>query len=121
MLDRVAAVAVEAEAIARSGAVGIVMMAAISATGGGVIRDMLVREIPAVLRADFYATAALIGGACFVVARELGCSQATQLVCAIAATCGLRLLAMKCGFSLPRAMSLPSSPSELTRMRREKK
>jgi len=43
------------------GAIGIVMMAALTASGGGVVRDMLVAEIPMVLKADFYATAALAG------------------------------------------------------------
>ncbi|MFH1717376.1 MAG: trimeric intracellular cation channel family protein [Planctomycetota bacterium] len=102
------------------GDIGIVMMAAITATGGGVIRDMLVREIPAVLRADFYATAALLGGACFVAAGRLGFSQGTQLICAIAVTFCLRVLAMKYGISLPKLHSLPASPSQLTRQRKSK-
>ncbi|MGD8500947.1 MAG: trimeric intracellular cation channel family protein [Phycisphaerales bacterium] len=102
------------------GVIGIIMMAAVTATGGGVIRDVLVREIPAVLRADFYATAALAGGACFVAAGRFGCSQATQLLCAIAATLSLRILAMKYGISLPHVRSLPASPSQLTRLRKAK-
>ena len=102
------------------GAIGVVMMAAITATGGGVIRDVLVREIPAVLRADFYATAALLGGACFVAAGRLGCGQSTQLLGAVAVTFILRVLAMKYGISLPKVRSLPASPSQLTRLRKTK-
>jgi uncharacterized membrane protein YeiH len=103
------------------GDIGIIMMAAITATGGGVIRDMLVREIPAVLRADFYATAALLGGACFVAAGRLGFGQNTQLICVIAITFCLRVLAMKYGISLPKLHSLPASPSQLTRQRKSKR
>lgn len=102
------------------GDIGIIMMAAITATGGGAIRDVLVREIPAVLRADFYATAALLGGACFVAAGRLGFSQSTQLICAAAVTFCLRVLAMKYGISLPKMRSLPASPSQLTRLRKAK-
>jgi uncharacterized membrane protein YeiH len=102
------------------GDIGVIMMAAITATGGGVIRDMLVREIPAVLRADFYATAALLGGACFVAAGRLGFGQGTQLICVIAITLCLRVLAMKYGISLPKLHSLPASPSQLTRLRKSK-
>lgn len=102
------------------GAIGIIMMAAITATGGGLIRDVLVREIPAVLRADFYATAALLGGASFIAAGRLGFSQGTQLLCATAVTFLLRVLAMKYGISLPKLHRLPASPSKLTRMRKTK-
>jgi len=102
------------------GGIGIIMMAAITATGGGLIRDVLVREIPAVLRADFYATAALLGGVSFIVAGRLGYSQSTQLLCAITATFLLRILAMKYNISLPRLNRLPKSPSKLTQMRKTK-
>jgi len=100
------------------GFIGIIMMAAITATGGGVIRDVLVREIPAVLKTDFYATAAMIGGSCHVLAGHLGYSGSIQLLSAAAATLTLRLTAMKYRISLPNVKSLSSSPSELTKLRK---
>jgi len=102
------------------GSIGIIMMAAITSTGGGLIRDVLVREIPAVLKADFYATAALIGGVSFIAAGRLGHGQGSQLICAISATFLLRILAMKYGISLPKLRRLPESPSKLTQMRKTK-
>ena len=102
------------------GVIGIIMMAAITATGGGAIRDMLVREIPAVLRADFYATAALLGGAGFVAAERLELSPAIQLLVAISITFCLRVMAMKYGLALPRVQSLPASPTQLTHIRKSK-
>ena len=102
------------------GAIGVMMMAAVTATGGGVIRDMLVNQIPAVLRADFYATAALLGGACYVAAGRLGAGQTTQLLAAVIVTFVLRVLAMKYGISLPKMHSLPASPSKLTHLRKSK-
>ncbi|NNE71248.1 MAG: trimeric intracellular cation channel family protein [Rhodothermales bacterium] len=44
------------------GPIGVMFMAALTATGGGVVRDLLVREVPAIIKGGFYATAALIGG-----------------------------------------------------------
>lgn len=102
------------------GNIGIIMMAAITSTGGGLIRDVFVREIPAVLRADFYATAALLGGVSFIAAGRLGFTQGTQMLCAIAVTFLLRILAMKYGISLPKLHRLPESPSKLTQMRKAK-
>jgi hypothetical protein len=60
------------------------------------------------------------GGACFVVAGRLGAGQGTQVLCAVAVTFFLRILAMKYGISLPHVRSLPASPSQLTRLRKAK-
>lgn len=38
------------------GPIGVVMVGALTATGGGVIRDILVGELPAILYKGFYAT-----------------------------------------------------------------
>ncbi len=103
------------------GFIGVIMMAAITATGGGMIRDMLVMEIPAVLKSDFYASAALIGGMCYAAAAALGLDQNSRLICTIAVTFLMRIAAMKYKLSLPKVRSLPASPSELTEMRKSKK
>jgi uncharacterized membrane protein YeiH len=102
-------------AAAGMGHVGVVMLAALMATGGGVVRDVLVREIPVVLRADFYATAAIAGGLVFELARSRGYSLNAQLFACIAVTLILRLLAMRYHIHLPRVHRLPKSPSEQTR------
>ena len=62
------------------GWVGVLMVSGMTATGGGVIRDLLVREIPMVLRADFYASAALLGGGTFMLTYELGLDPQIQLI-----------------------------------------
>jgi uncharacterized membrane protein YeiH len=106
-----AAIGAQKGAAGGLGGFGIMMMAAMTATGGGVVRDILVMEIPAVLRTDFYASAAIIGGACFVAARAVGASEQTQLFTCLAVTLVLRLLAMRFGISLPRIRGL-SPPAE---------
>lgn len=85
------------------GPIGIVMMAGLTATGGGVVRDVLVREIPAVLQKDFYATAALAGGLCYLVATALGSAESLALLMTALLTTGLRFYAMFSKIDLPRA------------------
>jgi len=53
-------------------AVSVVVLAALTGAGGGALRDLLVLEIPMILHADFYATAALLGGLSFVLIAGAG-------------------------------------------------
>jgi uncharacterized membrane protein YeiH len=44
-----------------------IVMGGITGVGGGTLRDLLLAEVPTVLRADVYATAALLGAAILVI------------------------------------------------------
>lgn len=99
----------------------VVIMAMITACGGGVIRDLLVNEIPAVLKRDFYAVAALCGGMCFVVLGWCHAGLDVRVWGTIGCTFVLRCCAMKFGMHLPRVKSLSASPSHLTRERKNAK
>lgn len=88
------------------GPIGVMMMAAMTATGGGVVRDLLVREVPAVIRGGFYATAALLGGAAYLGAEALHLSEPLRLTAAAVVTTGLRLFAMARNLSVPLARKL---------------
>ncbi|MGB0650501.1 MAG: trimeric intracellular cation channel family protein [Rhodothermales bacterium] len=85
------------------GPIGVMIMAALTATGGGVVRDILVREIPAIIRHDFYATAALLGGATLLLAEATGLNGTWQIVSAALVTSGLRFFAMTRNVGLPKA------------------
>lgn len=95
------------------GSVGIMFMAALTATGGGVIRDVLVCQIPAVLKTGFYASAAIIGGAVYVVTGVSGLPHWAQMTSCILVTYISRLVAMRTKASLPHVKKLPLSPSEM--------
>ena len=56
----------------RVGAVEAVVLGAITGIGGGMLRDILLREIPTVLRTGLYAIPALFGAAIVVVAATSG-------------------------------------------------
>ena len=46
------------------------LMGMITGVGGGVVRDVLLAQVPRVLRADVYATAALAGAVIMVVCQK---------------------------------------------------
>jgi uncharacterized membrane protein YeiH len=61
--------------IAGSGPVVAVAMGVITATFGGIIRDVLGNESPVVLSREIYVTAALIGASMFIVLSGFGLYQ----------------------------------------------
>ncbi len=81
---------------------GIVMLAAITGVGGGMIRDLLAGETPLVLKADFYATATIIGALIFIALSWLPASTTVAQASTFAATLLLRLLAIQYKWQLPR-------------------
>lgn len=103
---------------AGANAMTIVLLAGLTAVGGGVIRDVLVSEIPLVLKSDFYATAALIGGVAFWLLSYTNWAMTPRLLITTVLTFGLRLYAMRRRLELPKVQRLPSSPSVLARQQR---
>ena len=95
----------------------IVLLAGLTAVGGGVIRDVLVCEIPFVLKSDFYATAAFIGGAAFWLLSYSELAMTPRLLITTGLTFGLRLFAMRRRLQLPKVQRLPDSPSALSKQR----
>lgn len=71
------------------GACGIGMLTAI---GGGIIRDVLVREIPTVLHREIYATAALTGAVIVAVGERLGAPNTALAVVGVVATFVIRVV-----------------------------
>ncbi|OWV06201.1 MULTISPECIES: trimeric intracellular cation channel family protein [unclassified Fibrobacter] len=93
--------AAKASAMA-AGPYSVILFAAITAAGGGLIRDLLVSEIPQVLKSDFYATAALIGGILFYVLEFANLGSTPRILITTAFTFSLRLLAMRKKLELPK-------------------
>jgi uncharacterized membrane protein YeiH len=80
----------------------VIVLAALTGAGGGAIRDLLVLEIPMVLHADFYATAALLGGLSFVLLSLAGLDPPIVSAMAFLTTLFLRTAAIFLGWSLPK-------------------
>jgi uncharacterized membrane protein YeiH len=70
------------------------LMGVVTAVGGGVIRDMLVAEVPTVLRREFYAIPAAIGALIIVLAERFEPSATPVAFVAAGATAALRLVAV---------------------------
>ena len=68
---------------------------------GGLIRDVICREIPLVLKGELYATACILGGACYMGAMSLNLSPVLCLSTGFAITLIFRLGAMKWHWHLP--------------------
>ena len=84
------------------GPIGVILCGALTAVGGGVVRDVLVGERPAVLYKGFYATAALVGAGTLVVLDAIGQPLGRQLVAAALACSALRFVALVRNLRLPR-------------------
>lgn len=99
----------------------IPLMAVITACGGGLVRDLLVTEIPSILNKDFYASASFIGGSLFMLLEYLDINHEIRIFLTIIATFALRILAMKYKISLPKVKALPSSPSQISKNNKKSK
>ena len=77
--------------------------------GGGMTRDLLLAQVPAVLRSELYAVAALAGAAVVVAGDRLLLPEIAVTAAGAALCFGLRLLAIYRGWRLPIA-SAPGQP-----------
>lgn len=89
-----------------AGPVAATLLGMLTGIGGGMVRDVLVREIPTVLRTELYAVAALIGAAVVVIGRLLNVGSGTASAVGALLCFGLRFLAMRRGWQLPIARPL---------------
>lgn len=80
---------------------GVIMLAFVTAVGGGIARDILVNDVPIVLRTDLYGSVAiLIGGLMYLFGR-IGWINAFTLHLLFAAGLFLRLAAYRFHWQLP--------------------
>lgn len=80
-----------------------VLMGTMTATAGGVIRDVVCNETPLLLRQDIYATAAILGAAVFFIASTMGLDDLTSLTFGAAVCFIVRALSLRFGWNLPSA------------------
>jgi len=80
----------------------VTLVGAITAVGGGVVRDLLANEIPMVLTREFYATAAIIGSLTYFMLRLIGLGDSTSALVSMIATIALRFIAVRFRWELPR-------------------
>ena len=101
---------------AGSGIVVSIILGAITAVGGGVVRDICVGETPAVFRpSNYYAVAGLGGAAVYVVLAQLSCPLALAGVLCVATVVTLRYASVRLGLKTKQEADL--APAVMRRVR----
>lgn len=89
-----------------------ILLGVLTGIGGGMLRDVLVAEVPQVLRADLYAVAAMAGAAVVVIGTVLNFPPAVMTIMGALLCFGLRLVAIRRGWQLPVAGPLPGTATQ---------
>ena len=80
-----------------------ILMGTMTATAGGLIRDVVCNETPLLLRQDIYATAAILGAGVFFAARTFGLGELAALSLGAGLCFIIRALSIRFGWNLPRS------------------
>jgi uncharacterized membrane protein YeiH len=83
------------------GPVGAIMLGVLTGIGGGITRDVLVAEVPHVLRRELYAVAALAGATVVVAGDAFALPSAPVAVVGAVLCFTVRWLAIRRGWRLP--------------------
>ncbi|HSB49853.1 MAG TPA: trimeric intracellular cation channel family protein [Nitrosopumilaceae archaeon] len=80
----------------------IVLAGMLTAIGGGILRDVFVNEVPIVFIKELYASASFVGVTIFYLLLTAGVDLYVATLAGIVITTGLRLVAMKYNWNLPK-------------------
>lgn len=80
------------------------LIGGITAVGGGVLRDVLARQVPEVLQRELYALPALAGAGLVVVLRHLGALSPLTAWGAVVLVFVIRVVAVALDLNAPRAL-----------------
>lgn len=81
----------------------MIFLGVVTGVGGGVVRDVLIHETPAVLYKHTYACASIIGALCYVQLHSM-INELAAMVLSTVIVVTLRLLARKYKWNLPKAL-----------------
>jgi len=81
---------------------GVLLLSFITAVGGGILRDVLINEVPFVLTSQFYGTVALLNGGALYVIHHFGALSLLSILLCSSVALALRLLAYFRGWNLPK-------------------
>lgn len=78
-----------------------ITLGTITASFGGVLRDILCNEIPVIFRIEIYATACILGGAGYFLLLKTPLPEAYAYLMGVALVIGIRLAAVRYHITLP--------------------
>ena len=79
------------------------LLGMLTGIGGGMLRDVLIAQVPTVLRSELYAVAALAGAVVVVVGHVLNIPPTAMAIAGATLCFGIRLIAIRRGWRLPVA------------------
>ena len=82
------------------------LLGMLTGIGGGMARDLLVAQIPVVLRSDLYAVAALAGAAVVAIGSQFGLAPAATAIGGAALCFALRMVAIHRDWQLPKSKAV---------------
>jgi len=88
------------------GLMGSIIMGVMTATCGGLVRDLLSNQIPLILQREIYASACVVGGALFYFLHQTQVSSAVTLTVSALTVIAIRCTAILKGWQLPRGKAL---------------
>ncbi len=77
-----------------------ILMGVVSASFGGLIRDILANQVPLILRKEIYASACALGGIVFLIAEQFLSNSDLNMILAILVVTVIRYLAVRKGWSI---------------------
>ena len=78
-----------------------ITMGAVTGAGGGIIRDVLMNDVPLIFRSEIYALACVAGGIAYVVCLHMGLSVEISALLSAFSVILIRILAVKFHWQLP--------------------
>lgn len=78
-----------------------VIMGTITGAAGGVLRDILINEVPLIFRKEIYALACVFGGLVFGLCDRIGLPAGTAEVATALSVIAVRIVAVRYGLKLP--------------------
>jgi uncharacterized membrane protein YeiH len=88
------------------------LLGMLTGIGGGMARDIMLTEIPTVLRAELYAVAALAGAGVVVVGESLHLPSTATTLAGVVLCLGLRLGSIYRGWHLPKVTPSKSADTD---------
>lgn len=79
------------------------ILGVITASFGGVLRDVLSARVPLIFRSEFYASACLLGGAVYFLLGQLGVREEHLLISTTLSVTTIRMLGVHYSWKLPKA------------------
>ena len=79
-----------------------IIMGCMTGSAGGVIRDVLLNNVPIIFQKEIYAMASIVGGLLYWVLISLGVDVSITVVSSFLVVCVIRFLAVRYHLSLPR-------------------